>query len=301
MDETNLPRNYFTVTPMSQKVENLEPGQTYTGSITVINPATAEEDFYYSVSVAPYGVMGTNYAANLTSETGYTQLAKWITIDEPTGTISPNGVATVNYTITVPENAPGGGQYAALIVSKDPKVVEGMDKGVSVQDVYEMASLIYADIAGETIHKGEILENNISAFVVNPKIDLGVLISNGGNVHEIATIIIEATDFFTGDVILEAEDKTDYYTELIMPESTRYVERSINNNLPQLGVVKVSQTVYYNGGYSKQERDVIICPIWFLLLIFFILFMLVGMIVGLAMRHRKKGKKKKVVVEKVKE
>lgn len=279
--------NYFTVTPVAKRFEILEPGESYEGIITVINPVNATEDFNYTIYTSPYGVKGENYDADLITETDRTQIAKWITIDEPSGSLKPNESKTIHYTITVPADAPAGGQYAAIIVSKD----NGSDKAngnMAVNNIFEMASLIYADVNGETILEGEILENNIPGFVTNAPITVSALISNNGNVHQDATIIIEANNFFTGEVILEAKENKDYYTELIMPGTTRYVQRDINEGLPALGVVHVEQTIYYNGGFSKEAKDVIICSVWFMAMVVATIAVIVAVIVGMVRRHRRK-------------
>ena len=276
--------NMFTILPMSQRF-SLEPGKTYEGKITVVNPVDATEDFAYKISTTPYGVSDSSYTADLITDTDRTAISKWIKIEEPTGKIKPNESKEIKFTIKVPENAPGGGQYAALTVSSDP--AESDAEGVTVQNVFEMASVIYGTVAGETIHKGEIKENNVPGFVVNTPVKLTALISNEGNVHEDASFTISVTDFFTGHVILPTEENDGHYSEIIMPETERLVEREISN-LPALGVVKVNQTIQYNGEMSVVEKDLIICPIWFMVLIMATLGAIIFTIVHLVRKNRKK-------------
>jgi len=185
----DLEKNYFTVTPMDQRM-SLEPGQVYTGKITVVNPVDAVEAFDYQVGVMPYSVVGDEYKADLVTRSKYNALADWIVIDEPKGTLKPNESKEVNFTVTVPENVPVGGQYAAIVVSQDKSANEK--------------------------------SNNV------------------------------------------AEDSLERYAEYIMPETTRYIQRDINEGLPLVGVVQVEQTVYYNNNYSKEVRNVVICPVWFM-------------------------------------
>lgn len=276
--------NVFTVTPMNQEI-SLSPGEVYEGSITVINPSYATEDFSYKVEVTPYGVAGEDYTADLLSESDRTAISKWIKIVEPTGEIKPNESKKVNFTITVPENVPAGGQYATIAVSsnKDAASVNG----VSVQNVFEIASVIYAKVAGETIQDGEIKENNVPSFVFTKPVMLSAFITNNGNIHETATFTITVSDFFTGQVILPTEENTGVYTEVIMPETTRYTEREVSE-LPDLGVVKVSQTINYNGQTSTVEKNIIICPIWFLVLIFLTIAAIITAIIVLIKKHRHK-------------
>ena len=274
----------FTVLPMSQRF-SLEPGKTYTGSISVVNPADATEDFHYVMSVSPYGVMGEDYTADLVTVTNRSEIVKWITISEPTGTVKPNETKEVEFTITVPENAAAGGQYAAIAVSSNEQ--NTASQGVAVNNVFELASLIYASVAGKTEHEGKILENNVPGFVVKAPITLSALISNEGNVHEDATFIISASNMFTGEVILPTEDNEGRYNELIMPETTREITREISS-LPALGVIKVNQTIYYQGDVQTVEKNVIICPIWFMCLVGATILAIIGAIVGIILKHKKK-------------
>ena len=279
-----MENNTFTVLPMSQRFDNLEPGQSYDGSITIVNPADATEDFSYQIDILPYGVNGQEYTADLVTDNDYTAISKWITINEPTGKVAPNESKEVAFTISVPEGVPAGGQYAAIAVSSSNSV--NSTEGVAVQNVFELASLIYAQVAGETIHEGEILENNIPSFVFSNPVTLSALISNKGNVHEDATFAITVSNFFTGEVILPTEENDGEYNEIIMPNTERYVQREISD-LPALGVIKVSQSIYYNGEVSKEEKDIIICPIWFMVLIALTISAIIATIVMIIKKHNK--------------
>lgn len=280
--------NFFTVTPMSQRF-SLEAGKTVEGSISVINPNDSASDLKYKAYVAPYGVVGEGYEADLTTDSKYNIIKDWIKIENPTGTVEPNKTGEIKFKIKVPGDAPAGGQYAAIIITRDDDT-KATENGVAVKDIFEMASLIYANVDGETVHKGEILSNEIPGFIANPPIVLSAQISNEGNIHENATVIIKATNFFTGDVIVEGDTEEHYYSEIIMPETTRYITREINEGLPLLGAVKVEQTIYYRGSSSTEEKTVIICPIWFLLLVIASVAAIIATIVMIVRKHKKKAK-----------
>ena len=274
----------FTIMPMSQRV-SLTAGETYEGSITIVNPADATEDFAYKTKVTPYGVVGEDYKADLTSSSKYTAVSEWIEIEEPTGKVKPNETKKVHFKIKVPKDAPAGGQYATIAVSSDQS--SNASSGVAVQNVFEMASIIYATVAGETKHEGEILDNNIPGFVMNGPVTLTATISNTGNIHETATFVITATDFFSGNVILPNDEVDGQYSEIIMPDTTRYIEREVSN-LPALGVINISQTIYYNGQEpSVVERNVIICPLWSLLLVIATITALIATVVMIIRKHRR--------------
>ena len=145
--------NAFTILPMSQRF-SLAAGKTEKGSIKIVNPADATEDFSYKIGISPYGVVGEDYEADLVTDSNHTMIAKWIKISEPTGTVKPNETKEVEFTIEVPADAPAGGQYAAITVSSNNEAKQS--SGVAVQNVFEMASIVYGTVAGETRHISEV-------------------------------------------------------------------------------------------------------------------------------------------------
>lgn len=277
--------NTFTLMPMSQQI-NLNPGETYTGNITIVNPVDAKDDFHYKVSISPYGVVGEDYRADLQNNGKRNEIINWITIEEPTGTVKPNESKKVNYTIKVPANAEAGGQYAAIAVSSDNNAPAA--GGVAVNNIFEMASIIYGTVSGNIVRGGEILENNIPGFVLVPPVEVNALLENTGNIHETATVSLNVSNFFTGEVIFPHNGENNEFGEVVMPESTYRATRHVSN-LPSLGVIKINQTIYYNGKNSTIEKNVIICPLWFLLLV---IAAISAIIVFIISRIRKAHKKK---------
>ncbi len=269
--------------PMGQ-VFDLEPGKTYSGKITVVNPADATSNFYYKSSIAPYSVIGDDYTADLTTKYDRSLITDWITISNPTGEISPNSSKDVIFTITVPEDAPAGGQYAAITVSSDNRQTEN---GAMVQNVFEMASIIYARVAGEITHKGNIIKNEIPGFSSVAPISVGAVISNDGNVHENAIFSLKVSDVFSGKVILPTDEDSGRYNEIIMPGTTRQIVRNISD-LPTMGIIRVSQTIYYNGETSTVEKDILICPIWFIALLSLLIISIITSIIIFFKKHGKK-------------
>ena len=277
----------FSVTPMNRMVE-LVPGETYNFTVTVLNPVNSIENLDYKIHAAPYSVVTEAYHADISTQTDHTRMADWITIPEPTGTLVPNETREIEFTITVPDDAPGGGQYAAIMVGIDNKN-QNYDN-MSVTNVLEIASIIYAKVDGEIIHKGEVVENNVPAFTADPKIALSSLIKNEGNMHEIASITITARNVFTGETLVSAELDNGVYAELIMPDSQRFINKEVNG-LPMMGIINVQQKIYYNGEISTVEKNVIICPIWFLILVALTLMAVMWKIAKTIRKHKKKKKK----------
>ena len=277
----------FTVRPMSKEV-SLKPGEVYEGSVTISNPADAESDFNYSVNVSPYNVVDDNYTADFVTSSDWSKIVNWIKIEEPTGTVQPNGQKQIYYTITVPEDAPAGGQYAVIGVSSNNKA--NGDDGVAVQNVFEMASIIYARVAGETRHEGEILSNSIPGFVTSGVPEVSTILTNSGNVHEVAQVTLTVKNALNGDMVFPVGEDENTFSELVMPDSTRFVKRDLSD-LPALGVFEVTQDVAYIGGdseYAHNTVTMIVCPLWFLFLMILTVGAFIGTICGLIYKHRKK-------------
>ena len=279
--------NEFSVMPMNQMID-LVPGETYNFSITVLNPVNSVENLDYKAYAAPYSVANEGYDADVVTRTDRTQMVDWITIHEPTGTLAPNESKELEFTITVPEDAPGGGQYAAIVVgiNNENKTHDNM----MVSNVLEIASVLYAKVDGEIIHKGEILENNVPGFSAIAPVTVSSLINNEGNMHEIAEITITATNAFTGEVYMSSGLDNGTFAELIMPDSTKYISKEIED-LPLIGIIRVKQDIYYNYAMSTVEKNVIVCPIWFLVLVILTIAAIVAGVVRAIRKHKKKKEK----------
>ena len=273
----------FFITPMTQKME-LKAGESYTGTIKVANPADATREFSFVAEVSPYGVVGEDYTADLKTKSNRTMIADWIKLEDAKGTLEPNGTANIKFTITVPEDAPAGAQYAAIVVSQSKD--EAKKSGMNVDNIVEIASIIYGEVEGETVMDGHILENEVPGFSTTAPITVSAKFDNHGNVYDSAMITIAAKNNITGEVYLPTENNEGFYEELILPDTTRAVERNVEG-LPFLGIVHIEQSINYNGEVSKVEKDVIICPVWFMVLAAVVVAALVALIVRLIIKHRR--------------
>lgn len=280
-------KNAFTVSPMSQSI-SLKPGETYDGSIMVANPAAATEDFYYVVEVHPYSILGDSYETDFQTMSDWSRIVEWITLDDAEGVLKPNETKKVHFTINVPKNAPGGGQYAMLGVRSNTPIDDASKS--AVQSVYEMASLLHAEVAGDVKHEGKIIENQIPGFVAEGKPSVTTKLSNTGNVHETAEISITVKNNFTGEMIYPRNNEDNTFESIVMPESTKTVSRELGS-LPVLGIVEVSETVHYMGDELGTTGIMIICPVWFILLVLATILSIVGMVCyGVHLKHKKSQK-----------
>ena len=287
-----LAYNTMTVSPPTQKVI-LMPGETYTDSLTVSNSSNSDRDLKYEVKVGSFSQTkegsehGDDYGTvDVVSESNYNQIMNWITLGKESGTVAPGQNVDVPYTIDVPENAPAGGQYATIIILD--KTTSGTGEGnIILDDEYQFASIIYAEVAGETKTNGEILENNIPAFMFDGPLEATSMVKNNGNVHTEAEYTLQVWSVFGGDEICTNEEKPE--TSLILPETERYHVQKCEK-IPSIGIFKVKQVVKIFGETSTLEKVVIVCPLW---LLFVIIFVIASLIIWLVMRSRSRKKQVK--------
>lgn len=290
----------LSVTPMRQAI-SLMPGDTYTGRVTTYQQGQGDEKLHYQASIVPLTVNdeGGNYSGVFDKESSYTDIVNWVTLT--------NGAETVNYddkiddyaalgeevdlvyTISVPEDARGGGHYFAVIVRTVPD--DNTSGNITIADSISIASVVYAEIAGDINIKGTIKDNNIPGFLLNPPITASFMAKNEGNTHSEITYYMQVFPLFSGEEIYTTEENPS--TEYVLPETTRYITQEWDE-APAVGIFRVRQVVYYDSTDNEPsitEKIVIICPIWLLFIIIFVIFALVIYFV-MKVKGRKKTAKK---------
>ena len=268
------------VSPPNQNLV-LVPGETYYRTIEVASPSVSADDIKVSAILSRFGVkeQGLNYETDFETESNYNQIVDWITLEETEATIAPGGRTTFNYTITVPADAPAGGQYAAIKIRKETN--PNAQSGIAIADQLEISSLIYAIVLGDTNESGEILENKISGFSFDPKITASAIVKNTGNVHSDAHYALQVFPLFSSEEIYTNEENPGYAT--LIPNQTYLHSKTWDS--PVVGIFRVVQTVTFAGQTSTTERFVVICPLW---LIFILVAALVLFIVSIVISRRKR-------------
>ena len=291
----------FTVSPQDQEYV-LAPGQSVTGGVEATNPKDAEGEFYYIAEVVPYSVSDDGkYTTNFEATDDHTDIVNWVTMSdddesglkEVHGVLKPGETEKAYYTITVPKDARGGGQYFAVRVKTDVDAAQKAenDDTVVIKEVIGIASLVFVEVSGDITVKGEITDNNIPSFFLAPPINASFVVKNEGNTHAKISYFLQVFPLFSDEEVYTTEEKMD--TKYVLPGASRTIVQSWENT-PQIGIFKVRQTVYYDSmdnEPSVTEKMVIVCPIWLLFLIIFVIAALVIWIV-MKIRSGKKNSKK---------
>lgn len=295
----------FTVTPQVQEYV-LTPGQSVTGEVKVINQSDAEGRFYYAAEVVPYSVSSDGgYEPNFDAADDHTDIVNWVTmsdedesgVEEVHGVLEPGEEGKAYYTITVPKDARGGGQYFAVRVKNDVEATNKAEKNdtVVIREVMGIASLVFVEVSGDITVKGEITDNNVPSFVLTPPISTSFMVKNEGNTHAKVSYFLQVFPLFSDEEVYTTEEKME--AKYVLPGASRTIVQTWDDT-PAVGVFKVRQTVYYNSTDSEPsvtEKLVIVCPVWLLFVIFFLI---AALIIWIVMRVKARGKKSEKKSEK---
>lgn len=285
----------FSVSPMKEKIL-LTPGEQYSSAVSVYVQEGDVSDIRYKVEVEGFYV-DENYNNTFTECATYCEMKNWITIESPTeGVLAPGEQVDIKYTIDVPKNAPGGGQYASIIVQGDPWTGESGNKDnpdggnvtSTIKEEKKIAYTIYAEVAGDVNRWGEITDIDVPSFLLSGNIKGTAAVKNTGNVHGDATYKLQVFPLFSDEEIYTNEEDPDSKT--ILPDRTRY-EETVWEGTPGAGIFNVVYTVEFEGVTAQVSKMVIKCPIWLLFIIIFVIFALIFYFVAKAKARKKAAKK----------
>lgn len=268
------------ITPMYQNMV-LVPGEKVQGTFGIYNPGTNTKTSELKIFVEPFWQDENNDVDFINNE-DYSQIVDWITIEETDYTVKPNERKEVIFTIDVPENAPAGGQYAAFIVQNQAKSGNPM-----ITQVFQMAHLVYAEVAGQTVRGGEISSLQLPRFLFGGKIAAGATIKNNGNVHANTLHTLKIRSLFGDEELFSNEESPQ--KSIVMPGATRYTG-IVWDDTPSIGVFRVVYTVEFEGVKKELEKIVIVCPLWLLIVILLLIATIVFRFIT-GSKSRKKAKK----------
>lgn len=244
------------ISPVKQDLE-LEAGKTYHGYFFVQN--VGDLKFSYEASVTPYSVVNENYDPDYVRESSQTQITKWVTFEQTTGELLPGDMHKINYIINVPSNAPGGGQYAALMA----ETADSGQEGATLQTISRVGMLLYASVEGETIKEGEVMDLKIDKLLLNPPLAFSALVKNTGNVDFNTTMRMEVVNALTGEVVYDNWDNPE--ERIVLPETSRLSVLEWTE-APKLGVFKVRAEASALGDTQSLEQVILACPLWLILM-----------------------------------
>ena len=272
------------ISPLTKRVA-LKAGDAYTSSISVKN--TGNEAATISVYATPFSVSEDGETQVYDAETAYTQISRWITVKNDEDSyeskasfrLEPGDNKTVDYKISVPEDVPGGGQYAVLFVEALPE-----DKSENKIHISNRAGMtIYATMPGEPNRSVHLGETSVNSIVTDGNIGVLTHVKNDGNIDFQTSIELSAYSIFGKQLY------NDSVLVSIFPESSKTIFAHWEN-APTFGLYRLEYSISALNVYTTGSR--IILAMTPLVMIFAII-LLLGTIIGVVYLIRRRSTNKK--------
>lgn len=272
------------ISPLTKRVA-LRAGQEYASSISVKN--TGDEATTISVYATPFSVSEDGETQLFDAETSYTQISRWITVKNNEGSyepkvtfrLKPGDDKTIDYKISVPEDVPGGGQYAVLFVESLPE-----DKSENKIHISSRAGMtIYATMPGEpnrSVHLGDI---NVNSIVTDGNIGVQTYVQNDGNIDFQTSVEISAYSIFGKQLY------KDSVLVSIFPESSKTIFAHWEN-APTFGLYRLEYAISALNLYTTGSR-IILAMTPFVIVLAIILLLATAIGVVYLIKHRSASKK----------
>ena len=184
------PTAALSVSPPTSSL-NATPGTASTQKIGLDN--ISDETRNVTVLVQNFSAVGEQGQAQLNTGEGPYALAQWITVSPASATLEPNGHQDFEVSINVPQNAPPGGHFGAIVFSPNAGEASG---GAALSVVSQVTSLILLRVPGDAIEKASVAGVNLcrlkgeattcdksSGFFQKGPVTLTARLRNEGNVQ----------------------------------------------------------------------------------------------------------------------
>ena len=286
----------LVVAPARQQV-NIDPGKTASLITKFFNEGTSS--LTGNIKVVDFIVTDNEggprflYNQNLSNRFS---AASWIKLTTDKITISPGGVAKIQYSVSAPKDAAPGGRYVAIFFEPvgllDQETLEQAKNAVAI--VPRITSLLYIRVNGPISEMALVKKFSTPTFIQYGPVDIEAEISNRGDYHISPKGQVTLKDMF-GRVL----DQKTLEDLNIFPDASRIYNLSIGPRL-LIGKFRVELAASYgeNGMGLSAVSTFWAFPVAHVLAI--ILGIIILLLLGLFIWKKVKGKQSKLE-EKLKE
>lgn len=303
-ENNNILGTSISISPVS-KVLQLSSDSTYDDILSVTNDGS--ESIRFEVYAAPYSYIyseeNNTYTLGFSQENNYTQITRWISINDgngrytsrPTFTAAPGETVDVSYRVTTPSSIPDGGQYAVLFAHtlSDPSNANGIKTEASP------GMVIYGRSDGETIIASEISDMKISQTITRDaeieengqtitkkmtlnNINASAKVKNTGNIDFNARGVLKVEGILGGAYYETPENEGRIS---VIPESELTLSDEWEET-PGFGLYKVTWTVI--AGDQTETTEMVLCLVPpYVIIISIILLTIIIVWIIMAVRRRK--------------
>lgn len=242
------PGQSVTISPTSVD-ETIDPGETKSGDIQVIN--TGSQAFDFKVYATPYSVTGETYQQHFVALPGKPDIASWFKFPLTTAHIKPGQTVKVAYNIQVPANTPPGGYYATVFAETQPGA-NPPGTGVTVHQ--RVGTIFYLQVGGNAVKKGSLDSWQAKFWQIQP-LTATVKVKNDGDTHFVADTHVVVRDIF-GTPKLNLTTARE-----VLPRTIRQIDATWTKS-PPIGLFKVSGTVKLLGQTHTLPTKYVLVVTW---------------------------------------
>jgi len=227
----------------------LEPGQSVTRNIVIVNRLGSEKNFQLGLEDIKGTIDPNNLVQFMGPEKGPYSLKDFIRPEETSFTLRQGDSITIPVTISIPTSIPPGGLYGSVIVSVQGNAGNGAADASTANGKINVktriAVLYFVRIKGNASESG-FLKNFTTDHGLNTNgpVQISYAYQNDGNVYENPYGYIEIKNLF-GAVV----DKFAVEPYYVLPDSVRTNKISWDHGL-MFGRYKA--TLFLNRGYGNQ-------------------------------------------------
>lgn len=310
-EEGSGSRNALEITPSGARL-TLAPGEVLEGkaehcprgddgcSITVKNIGTGTTRF--KVYTSPYVVSGEANELSFSEEasTTYTQLSRWITVQNAEGEFvkeaefkaEPGQSTKIQYRINVPDDIPGGSQYAVIWAQI---INEGESSGI--ETVGQIGAVLTGRSTENTVETAEISEYDFTKFTFDGPLTAQATVKNTGNTDFAIKYYYTAKTLFGKEIpsltksdFIAAYPDTTYHVNV---EWTREGDEEGNGKLPFMGIFQVEWKVSAADQEVVHSAVVIVMPVVVIIVMILLLTVIIVWII-IIIRKSKERKARKL-------
>lgn len=245
--DTRVGPESITLSPVSRDYK-IDAGKEIKDELTIINDGKLAYDFI--VYSRPYSVQGEDYQASYTQVKPNTDVYQWVRFDKTAYHIKPNETVKVPYKLSVPSTAAPGGHYGVIFAETQPSAEAA---GTAVVRKKRVGAIIYANVNGTYINKGDFLDVSLPFWQVQPPMSSDIRVQNTGNSDFKNDVRFLVKDLF-GNVKYDAVKQYP-----ILPRTTRKINLAWNHS-PWFGLFKVEITQKFLDKEQTSNGYVLMMP-----------------------------------------
>lgn len=261
-------------------------------AIKVTNTGT--EGFRFRVYMTPYVVSGEENELIFDEEmaTSYTQISRWITVQNADGefvseaefALQPGEARVIPYRVTIPEDIPGGSQYAVIWA----QIMSNTEFKGGIETVGRAGAVITGRSSGDSHEAVEISNVDFTRFAFSGPMHSGATVKNVGNTDFVVKYSYTARTLFgkemwsSGEKTAAAYPGTEYHLETNWEET------------PFMGIFQAEFKINAAGEEKVERHIVVIMPV-FILILLILLLTIIAVWIIIIIRKRKERKARTLV------